>query len=68
MVVKGDASLDGEFSNYDVTIAKAASLGRPVQFTEINAFAADMSGDGEFSNYDVTLLKAASLSKFPYVW
>ncbi len=68
LVIKGDANLDGEFTNYDVTIAKAASLGRNVPFTELGAFAADMSDDGEFSNYDVTLLKAASLSKIPYGW
>ena len=30
LVIKGDANLDGEFTNYDVTIAKAASLGRDV--------------------------------------
>ena len=68
LVIKGDANLDGEFTNYDVTIAKAASLGRDVPFTELGEFAADMSGDGEFSNYDVTLLKATSLNRIESTW
>ena len=68
LVIKGDVNLDGEFTNYDVTLAKAASLGRDVPFTDLGAFAADMSDDGEFTNYDVTLLKAASLNKYPYEW
>ena len=68
LVVKGDSNSDGSFTNLDVTIAKAASLGRTVPFGDIGAFAADMSGDDIFSNYDVTLLKAASLNKYPYTW
>jgi hypothetical protein len=68
LVIKGDANLDGDFTNNDVTIAKAASLGRNVPFAELNKFAADMSGEGEFSNYDVTLLKAVSLGRYPNEW
>ena len=68
LVIKGDANLDGEFTNLDVTIAKAASLGREVTFTDIGMFAADMTNDGEFTNYDVTLLKAVSLGKYNYEW
>ena len=68
LLVKGDANQDGEFTNLDITIAKAASLGRNVPFTELGAFAADMSGDGEFSNYDITLMKAALLGRYAYGW
>ncbi len=68
LVVKGDADLDGSFTNYDVTLAKASCLGRAVVFGEVNSFAADISGDGQFSNYDVTILKAAALNRFPYTW
>jgi hypothetical protein len=68
LVVKGDVNKDGTLSNYDVTLAKAGSLGITEDFDEICRFAADMSVDGEFSNYDVTLLKAASLGRFTYGW
>ncbi len=68
LVIKGDSNLDGEFTNNDVTVAKAASMGRNVPFTEMSRFAADMSNDGRFTNYDVSLLKAASLGNYPCEW
>ncbi len=69
LVIKGDANQDGEFTNLDVTVGKAASLGRTnVPFTALGAFAADLSGEGEFTNYDVTLMKAASLGRYNLAW
>ncbi len=68
LVIKGDVNCDGYITNNDVTIAKAASLGRNIDFNEINRFAADMSGEGQFTNHDITLLKAVSLDKIEYFW
>ena len=68
LVIKGDANLNGEFTNNDITLAKATSLGRDVGLTDLGKFAADLSGDGELSNYDITLMKAASLRKIDFEW
>ncbi len=68
LVVKGDANQDGEFSNLDITTAKAAALGRNVTISTEGKFAADLSEDGEFSNYDVTLLKGLSLGRIVGAW
>ena len=68
LVIKGDSDGNGVLSNYDVTLAKAASMGRPVVFDAVQRFAADISGDNTFSNYDVTLLKAITMNRLENSW
>ena len=68
LVVKGDANGDGSFTNLDVTIAKAAMIGRAVKVDAFGRFASDISGDNDFTNYDVTLMKAMIMGRIENGW
>ncbi len=68
LVVKGDADGDGNFSNYDVTLAKAAGMGRLQSYSPLQKFATDMNSDGDFTNYDVTLMKAVVMGRIEGSW
>lgn len=68
LVVKGDATGDGNVNNSDVTRLKAITLGKYTANTAINDFAAEVTGEGTLNNSDVTRLKAITLGKFTATW
>ncbi len=68
LVVKGDADKDGKFTNFDVTLAKGALMGRHVSFDTFSKLASDISADGDFSNYDLTLMKAIVMGRYENGW
>ena len=57
LTVKGDATLDGKFSNADATKIKSY-LKEMAQLNALQIFAADANGDGNLSNADATKIKA----------
>ncbi len=67
IAIKGDVTLDGELKNQDVTIMKAAYLGKRT-VTALRTMVADVNGDGELKNQDVTKTKAAFLGKTTLSW
>ncbi len=68
LVVMGDSDGDGSFTNYDVTLAKAAAMGRVQTLGPVAEFAMDVSSDGEFSNYDITMMKAMIMGRVQSSW
>ena len=68
LVVKGDADKDGKFTNFNVTLAKGALMGRHVSFDTFSKLASDISADGDFSNYDLTLMKAIVMGRYENGW
>ncbi len=67
IAIKGDVTLDGELKNQDVTIMKAAYLGKR-DVSALQTMVADVNGDGELRNQDVTKTKAAFLGKTSLSW
>ena len=67
VALKGDVNLDGVLKNQDVTMAKAANLGKRTLST-LQEMVADVTGDGVFKNQDVTKFKATLLGKTTLNW
>ena len=67
VALKGDVNLDGVLKNQDVTMAKAANLGKRTLST-LQEMVADVTGDGVFKNQDITKFKAALLGKTTLSW
>ena len=67
VALKGDVNLDGVLKNQDVTMAKAANLGKRTLST-LQEMVADVTGDGIFKNQDITKFKAALLGKTTLGW
>ena len=67
VALKGDVNLDGILKNQDVTMAKAANLGKRTLST-LQEMVADVTGDGVFKNQDITKFKAALLGKTTLNW
>ena len=67
VALKGDVNLDGVLKNQDVTMAKAANLGKRTLST-LQEIVADVTGDGVFKNQDITKFKAALLGKTTLSW
>ena len=67
VALKGDVNLDGVLKNQDVTMAKAANLGKRTLST-LQEMVADVTGDGVFKNQDITKFKAALLGKTTLNW
>ncbi len=67
LVVKGDADGDGEFTDFDVIMAKATALGR-MEPDDVQRFAMDVDDDGEFNDFDTIMMKAVALGKMEFDW
>ena len=67
VALKGDVNLDGVLKNQDVTMAKAANLGKRT-LSKLQEMVADVTGDGVFKNQDITKYKAALLGKTTLSW
>ena len=67
VALKGDVNLDGVLKNQDVTMAKAANLGKRT-LSSLQEMVADVTGDGIFKNQDITKFKAALLGKTTLSW
>ena len=67
VALKGDVNLDGVLKNQDVTMAKAANLGKR-KLSTMQEMVADVTGDGVFKNQDITKFKAALLGKTKLSW
>lgn len=67
IVLLGDVNNDGNVTNADVTMLRAAVLGK-TDLSTIGAFAADVNGDASITNADVTMLCAVFLDKSELSW
>ncbi len=67
VAIKGDVTLDGELKNQDVTIMKAAYLGKRT-VSSLQLMVADVNVDGNLKNQDGTKTKAAFLGKTSLSW
>ena len=65
---KGDVNLDGDLLPVDVSMFKAAQLGKLDTFTELQYIVADLNGDGVILPIEVSMIKAAQLGKLELSW
>lgn len=67
VVLLGDVNSDGNITNADITMLRAAFLGK-INLSSIGIFAADVNGDGTITNADATKLRAVFLDKTELNW